>query len=776
MRSLQFIMACCLCHRLFLGHVLAGDPLDTWYWRNPLPQGNALNGICFGEGRYVAVGNLGTILISPDGRNWLAQESGTQTDLRDVAYGDGVYVAVGDIGAVLTSTDGRNWAEQYSPWFFNLRGIAWGNRQFVAVGDDTAILVSTNGADWELTAMGSLPLLDVAFGAGRFVALGGGAPASNVYGGSSSSSNIVMSSTDGRHWNRRELQTGALVGVGFGGGHFAAAASADYGVGLVNYTRTTLLYSEDGLQWDAAAQAFNYGGSAICASRDSFFCFAPYGNCLVSPTGEVWTNETTGPFSYIVAAASDGTSVVGVGSEYSRRSAMLVRDAAGHWENTARMAVSHGGPIYGLGGKFLQVYAYADAWAGPTTSVSVSSNGVLWTNLPVMTNGAYLAWVWNNGLFVAGGQNGRVAFSTNAENWTEVDSGFPDSYVSMAGGSDQFIAVASGNAIFQSTNGLDWSRQELDGATNLGAIAFGNGVFVAADQSSGSLFISPNGTDWTCHYQTNGWTFNTLGFWQDRFIGRDGAYNYHVSTDGVNWALLLAAQLGTPIYEVGWQDGQYVAVGGAYYPLSTSRLLTSQDGMNWRSHSPRMAGALRSLAFGNNTVLVTDTYGTVLQSAPWTNMPPQIATPPASLAVVPGRHVTLEATTIGTEPMVFTWFEDGTEIPGAHYPFLAVTNLVLGWSHSYSVTVSNVQGVATSEAARVTVGEPARLGAQTSPVQGVNFSGTPRLTYRVERTDGFNSGNLWQTITNITLSAPSAFVEDALPAAGHRFYRAVLLP
>jgi hypothetical protein len=33
------------------------DPLDQWTWRNPLPQGNSLFGIAYGNNQFVAVGD-----------------------------------------------------------------------------------------------------------------------------------------------------------------------------------------------------------------------------------------------------------------------------------------------------------------------------------------------------------------------------------------------------------------------------------------------------------------------------------------------------------------------------------------------------------------------------------------------------------------------------------------------------------------------------------------------------------------------------------------------
>jgi hypothetical protein len=54
------------------------DPLDNWQWRNPLPQGNHLLGVTYGDGTFVAVGNRGTILTSPDGETWAQRSSGNK--------------------------------------------------------------------------------------------------------------------------------------------------------------------------------------------------------------------------------------------------------------------------------------------------------------------------------------------------------------------------------------------------------------------------------------------------------------------------------------------------------------------------------------------------------------------------------------------------------------------------------------------------------------------------------------------------------------------------
>jgi hypothetical protein len=51
--------------------------------------GDWLGGVTYGNGLFVAVGDFGTILTSPDGVSWTARTSGTGNDLYGVAYGNG---------------------------------------------------------------------------------------------------------------------------------------------------------------------------------------------------------------------------------------------------------------------------------------------------------------------------------------------------------------------------------------------------------------------------------------------------------------------------------------------------------------------------------------------------------------------------------------------------------------------------------------------------------------------------------------------------------------
>jgi len=132
---------------------------------NPNAGVNALNGITFGNSKYVAVGAGGTLQTSTDGNTWLAGVwNGTPAAaaLNGVAYAatitadNGItytttgatFVVIGANGTLVTSPDGATWTLQTTPvTSSNLNAVAYG-RQFVVVGDTGVIFTSANGLSW----------------------------------------------------------------------------------------------------------------------------------------------------------------------------------------------------------------------------------------------------------------------------------------------------------------------------------------------------------------------------------------------------------------------------------------------------------------------------------------------------------------------------------------------------------------------------------------------------------------------------------------------------
>jgi hypothetical protein len=57
----------------------ATDSLDSWQPLNPTPTANRLNAVIYGDDRYVAVGELGTLVTSTNAANWTLQASANVT-------------------------------------------------------------------------------------------------------------------------------------------------------------------------------------------------------------------------------------------------------------------------------------------------------------------------------------------------------------------------------------------------------------------------------------------------------------------------------------------------------------------------------------------------------------------------------------------------------------------------------------------------------------------------------------------------------------------------
>ena len=149
---------------------------------------NGLNGIAYGNGRFVVVGDAGTILTSTNSADWSPCSFSNPNDLHGITFGDGAFVAVGRAGTILTSPDGLCWTNQVSGTSHYLKGIAWGNGQYVAVGNGPTLLTSPDSTTWMAQAPNTIKDLNaVAFANGAFVAVG--------------DSGTVVTSADGVTWS-----------------------------------------------------------------------------------------------------------------------------------------------------------------------------------------------------------------------------------------------------------------------------------------------------------------------------------------------------------------------------------------------------------------------------------------------------------------------------------------------------------------------------------------------------------------------------------------------
>jgi hypothetical protein len=171
--------------------------------------------VAYGKGQFVAAGQGGTILTSPDGSNWTSRVSGTTQYLRAVAASPQSFVVVGDPGTTLSSSDGIDWTVQIVPQVLSggptpLSSVAYGNGVFVAVG--SLIYSSPDGKTWSVGKFPQglpSPVLSVSYGNGLFVAVGMDA--------------FLYTSPDGTNWSTQFVPNlGGVRSVTFGAEQFVA--------------------------------------------------------------------------------------------------------------------------------------------------------------------------------------------------------------------------------------------------------------------------------------------------------------------------------------------------------------------------------------------------------------------------------------------------------------------------------------------------------------------------------------------------------------------------
>ena len=285
---------------------------------------NPANGLAYGQGQFVAVGDFdayppsvprcsrssASILTSPDGRFWQFQSSDVAVHLYGAAYGNGKFAVAGQ-GYILTSPDGRHWTRvgtyplttiygltygnglfvgvgknhnllrgvvvTSAPWSNPtdlwvtrpLRGVAYGHNRYVAVGEDGTITTSTNpgggiGAWDASTSPTSNPLNGVAFGNGLFVAVGDGG--------------AFLTSPDGLSWTKQSVATTKNIrGVAFVDGNFSAVGETG-----------TILVSSDGVLWQTHHPGTSFNLMGIAAGQGTFVVGGSAGTILQSLPADVF--------------------------------------------------------------------------------------------------------------------------------------------------------------------------------------------------------------------------------------------------------------------------------------------------------------------------------------------------------------------------------------------------------------------------------------------------------------------------------------------------------
>lgn len=121
---------------------------------------------------------------------------------------------------------------------------------------------------------------------------------------------------------------------------------------------------------------------------------------------------------------------------------------------------------------------------------------------------------------------------------------------------------------------------------------------------------------------------------------------------------------------------------------------------------------------GNYSVRVSNSAGSVTSgNAVLTVLtPPVITAQPVAQTIFPGSTLNLSVSVTGTAPLSYQWKRNGVDLPGANAATLLIQNVQAAQSGAYTVTVSNICAVVTSQEAAVSVGQPPVIVTQPQPL------------------------------------------------------------
>jgi photosystem II stability/assembly factor-like uncharacterized protein len=233
----------------------------------PPSLAQAYTSVAYGGGVFVAVGNYYTTVLN--GTVWstpiLHTAAGPTNFLRAIAYGTpplgGLFVAVGDAGTIVTSPNGSTWAKRTSPITGDIHTIAYGNQLFVAAADSGAVLTSPDGVTWTVATTTSSPLRTVTFGNNAFLGV--------------DQSKTVWKSSNGVSWTNlitlMVANAGAMSSIIYGFDTFAV-------VGPGGSIRTSL----DGMTWTPRVSACMDHLGGIAFGRNRFVAVSDKGDIVRS--------------------------------------------------------------------------------------------------------------------------------------------------------------------------------------------------------------------------------------------------------------------------------------------------------------------------------------------------------------------------------------------------------------------------------------------------------------------------------------------------------------
>ena len=243
-------------------------------------------GVAYGNGVYVAVGNDGYVAYSSDGSTWSTPTTVGSQSWYSITFANNKFVAVGNNGYTTTTTDGVTWTTpvQVRDASYRLQSVRYGNGVFCAVGRFDSSIVSTDGINWERSSGfdNSSYKDSIIYDGSKFVLLGRYVNNSTYYA-------RIYSSTDGLNWV--QLSTTSFA--------FSNPSSISYNnnVYVIGNELGYVSYSADLVNWSTPSQilatieSINYNNGYFIAVGSATSGNTKTYSTMISRDGVNWTSQ-----------------------------------------------------------------------------------------------------------------------------------------------------------------------------------------------------------------------------------------------------------------------------------------------------------------------------------------------------------------------------------------------------------------------------------------------------------------------------------------------------
>ncbi len=538
--------------------------LDRWWTRHNSHIPTSFLDIVHAEGRWLILGDDDTFYGTRDGIKWTSQDSGF-TGLNSLAYRHGRYVAVGDLGLVITSVDGRSWAAVPSTTSEQLLDVASSADDFLACGSaGTLIRSNLLGTVWNPeTSETSEDLHAVA-------AIGAG------WAGGDNGTCLVRS---GSTWISEPVPSVQRIN----------SISGESDSLIVTTEGGSILHRDQMGNWlvtyDIASQSFTH---SIHRSSSGFLAIGEQGLIRTSDDGITWKPSYLIVGPHLNAAAWDGTTTMAIGvygrfaferpildhaENIPNRSShlgvikavgqgqqhLVAVDSANYLYRNAdqayaepepanvpldpiRSMLNAGTQLYGIGGTGWYQESFPD-WSVSHPFISESMRDAVWTG----------------NFFVAVGDGGAIYKSIDGGVWTPQLSGTDVDLLGVIWDGADVYAYGKAGTLIVSADGETWSDTGQTRSNDILGLVCVDGVFVGA-LSNGMALRKTATTGWAGHIVDLGTPIIDI-IWTGKLflvLSQDGDLFWSYS--GIFWRPL--AQRGTGMLGLYW-DGMTAFIYGA---------------------------------------------------------------------------------------------------------------------------------------------------------------------------------------------------------------------